>query len=148
MNILTIKEKKRITAMLQEEYGISSLPYTLIQFGKERLKIFSGDFDRDTLVKLDHTVRIEQAGLYVAREHDGGLRLTIDGVHFFHALIQKNVLEISVDQMKSWLSGENLDIPAEKGFVVLKHGDDFLGCGKSSGNVILNSIPKERRLRG
>lgn len=148
MNILTVKEKKRITEMLQDEYGISSLPYTLIQFGKERLKIFSGDFDRDTLIKLDHAVRIEQAGLYVAREHDGGLRLTIDGIHFFQTDIRKNILEISAEQMKRWLSGNNLDIPAEKGFVVLKHGDDFLGCGKSSGNVILNSIPKERRLRG
>ena len=85
--------------------------------------------------------------MYVAREHEGGIRLTIDGVHFFKDSIIKNIIELSEEHMKQWMSGENLEIAAGKGFAILKHGDDLLGCGKSSGSVILNSVPKERRVK-
>jgi len=35
----------------------------------------------------------------------------------------------------------------ENGYFLIKYNDDFLGCGKSTGNKILNYVPKARRVK-
>ena len=44
--------------------------------------------------------------------------------------------------------GQELNINSgKKGLLVMKHGEDFLGCGKASEEKIGNFIPKSRRLK-
>ena len=39
------------------------------------------------------------------------------------------------------------DGPNGKGYVIIRHEGDYLGCGKYVDGKILNHVPKERRLR-
>ena len=46
------------------------------------------------------------------------------------------------------MKGHELPIKTGKrGFLIMKHGEDFLGAGKASENKIGNFIPKNRRLK-
>ena len=46
------------------------------------------------------------------------------------------------------MQGEELNIQTGlRGIIVIKHKNNFLGCGKASENKIGNFIPKSRRLR-
>ena len=42
MKILKSLEKKGILNKLNEQYGISKIPYLILKFGKEKLRIYSG----------------------------------------------------------------------------------------------------------
>jgi len=44
------------------------------------------------------------------------------------------------------MKGEDLDINTDKRYAILKNNNDFLGCGKSTGEKIINTIPRERRV--
>ena len=147
MQVLTVSEKKKIVQQLKEQFDVQEIEEIMLQFGLERFRLFSGNLTRDQLLQLDKTVRIESAGLYLARQNEDGIRLTIDGAHFLKEKIKKNFFEISESNMEKWLRGEDLEIAAPRAFLILTHKDYILGCGKSSGKIILNSVPKERRVR-
>ena len=57
-------------------------------------------------------------------------------------------MEINDEQADQWLRGNDLDIKAESAFKILKNNNEFLGCGKSTGDRITNFVPKERRIKG
>jgi len=74
-----------------------------------------------------------------------GLRLSIDGSQLFKA--KKNILELDKKGFEKWMTGEELILEKENGYFLIKYNDDFLGCGKSTGNKILNYVPKARRVK-
>ncbi|MEK6872227.1 MAG: hypothetical protein AABX16_04960 [Nanoarchaeota archaeon] len=147
MQVLTVSEKKKVVAQLNNQFGVNEIQQMICKFGEERYRVFSGNLSREQLLELDKTVRIESTGLYFARQNGENIRLTIDGVHFLKEKIQKNFFEISRQDMEKWLRGEDLEIAAPRAFLILTHDNYSLGCGKSSGKIILNSVPKERRIK-
>jgi len=147
MKTLKSNEKKRIIIQLNEQFEISKLPYLLIKFGKEKLRLYSGSLSREELNVLDKNIRIENAGLYFAKEQKDGIRLTLDGTQILKEQINKNILEIDSKQAKEWLRGEDLLVEEGRKFVILKYDGEFIGCGKSTGDRIINFVPKERRVR-
>jgi NOL1/NOP2/fmu family ribosome biogenesis protein len=43
--------------------------------------------------------------------------------------------------------GQDIDVDGSyEGFVILKHGNDYVGSGKFKEGIILNFVPKARRL--
>ena len=147
MKPLTSTDKKRIIEQLNEQFGITDLPYLVIQFGKEKLRLYTGNLSKEELYYLDNEIRIENIGLYFAKYEDVGIRLTIDGVQLLKNQITKNILELDDTQANQWLKGNDLDINTERGWKILKHKNEFLGCGKSTGERITNFMPKERRIK-
>jgi len=147
MKIIFSSEKKQILKQLEEQFGISKIPYLLLRFGKEKIRAYSGNLSNEELKELDNALRIETAGLYIAKQQQDGIRLTIDGIQLFKNQITKNIIELNEKQKQEWLKGHDLDIKTNKGFKVLKNQDDFLGCGKSTGERITNFVPKERRIK-
>ena len=145
MKILSSSQKKKIINNLNEQYGITFLPYLLIKFGKEKIRLYSGNLSKNELINLDRNLRIENIGIYFAKEQPDGIRLTIDSVHLIN--INKNILEINNDESEKWFKGYDLDINTSKGFKILKNNNDFIGCGKSTGQKISNFVPKERRVK-
>ena len=145
MKILSSSQKKKIINNLNEQYGITFLPYLLIKFGKEKIRLYSGNLSKNELINLDRNLRIENIGIYFAKEQPDGIRLTIDSVNLIN--INKNILEINNDESEKWLKGYDLAINTSKGFKILKNNDDFIGCGKSTGQKISNFVPKERRVK-
>lgn len=147
MKIIFAGEKKKILSQLSEQYGISKLPYLIMQFGKEKLRMYSGNLSSTELNILDVNLRIETIGLYFAKQEDDGIRLTLDGIQILKDQITKNILELNNEQTEEWLRGNDLIIETERGYKILKNKDEFLGCGKSTGEKITNFVPKERRLK-
>jgi|TARA_Y100000310_G_scaffold111916_1_gene110325 NOL1/NOP2/fmu family ribosome biogenesis protein len=148
MKILKSTQKKKIINQLNEQYGISKLPYLLLQFGKDKIRLYSGNLSVEELNILDVNLRIENIGLYFAKQQVDGIRLTLDGVQLLKEQINKNILKINNKQASDWLKGNDLSIKSDSAFKILQHNNEFLGCGKSTGERITNSIPKERRIKG
>ena len=147
MKIKLSSKKKKILKQLNEQFGITSLPYLLLQFGKEKLRVYSGSFSIEEINQLENNLRIENMGLYFAKKQIDGIRLTLDGVQLLKNQITKNILELNDKQAEDWLRGQDLLIESDKAFKILKHNDEFIGCGKSTGERITNSISKERRIK-
>jgi NOL1/NOP2/fmu family ribosome biogenesis protein len=147
MKPLSSSQKKKIIQQLEDQFGINSLPYLFLQFGKDKIRIYSGNLSKENLNNLDKNTRIENMGLYFARIQTDGIRLTIDGIQLVKNQITKNIMEINDDQAEDWFKGNDLDIKAESAFKILKNNNEFIGCGKSTGDRITNFVPKERRIK-
>ena len=139
-------EKRRIIEQLKEQFGIEKIPYLFIESGKEKLRAFSGSLSKEEISDLSRTLNIEAMGMYFLRkEHD--MRLSFDAPHLIKEQITKNIVDINERELNSWLHGIDLRIPAPKGTVILRHKKDFVGSGKSTGEKIINHVPKEKRLK-
>jgi NOL1/NOP2/fmu family ribosome biogenesis protein len=150
MNIHFIKssEKRKITRLLSDQFGITSLPYLLIVSGKEKIRGFSGHLSKEEILQLTQLTNVEIIGLYMfKKEHENDIRLTIDATHLLKDQISKNILNINESQKEDWLRGKNLEISSIHGNVIIKHEADFIGTGKSNSQKIFNYIPKDRRLK-
>ena len=141
------KDKKHYFEKLNSQFGVEKLPWMLIETGKEKVRAFSGDMTREDVMKIAAVANIELIGMYLFKEELGGMRFGFDGAMMVSDKINKNVIEINDEQANDWLQGKNLGIKLEKGVYAVKHADDFLGCGMSDGQVLINFVPKERRMR-
>jgi NOL1/NOP2/fmu family ribosome biogenesis protein len=73
--------------------------------------------------------------------------LTFDALSIFKNQITKNIIEIDDKNAEEWLRGNDLQIKSDRGFKILKNNNEFIGCGKSTGEKITNFVPKERRIK-
>jgi len=101
---------------------------------------------KEEINELSTIANVEIIGLYLIKK-ERNLRLSLDATQIFQNQISKNIVEINDKQLEEWLRGNNIDIKKESGIYVVKHGDDFIGCGISDGKKIINHVPKERRIR-
>jgi len=150
MNIHFIKsnEKKELLNQLNNVFGISDLPYLLIESGKEKIRAFSGSLSKEEILELAKIAKIEVIGLYLIRqEREEDLRLSFDATHILKDQIKKRIVNLNEEQFNLWIRGNDLDMPTEKGPAIIKYDLDFLGCGKSNGLKIFNYVPKDRRLK-
>lgn len=155
MKILSSSGKKKILEKLEEQYGISSLPHLLIQFGREKVRAYSGSLSKEELNVLDKNLRVESCGLYLLHNYGDEIRLSLDGIHILKEQISKNIIELDNSQEELWFHGKDIELEKDKaketteGFKILKHKDDFIGCGKltSESKIIKNFMPKERRIK-
>lgn len=151
---LNSRERKRFHQQLQEQFGYSgTLEYEFfLNENKQKYFILSVDaaaFDTDGM-------RVETYGLYLARGMPDGLRLTIEGSQLIGPESTKGILELDDTQHDLWMRGNDLIVSDElEGWLLLKHNDDFVGCGKvvkkdigGKKEVTLhNYIPKARYVR-
>ena len=78
---------------------------------------------------------------------DNKIRLSIEGSQLIGPKAKKNIVELNDKEAKEWLKGIDLDKKTNNnGFVLIKHKNDFIGCGKQMKDKILNYVPKIRRL--
>lgn len=143
MNVLNTREVKRLHKQLEEQYGYGErlrLVF-LLQETKQKVYVFA-----DSLREIDLSdIRIDSMGLYFGAWYDGLLRLTIEGTQLIGPGCTKNVVDLTREEMQGWMLGNDLERTAEGGpFVIVRHGPDYLGCGKIAGGKILNYIPKTR----
>ncbi|MEM3091476.1 MAG: hypothetical protein QXX55_01110 [Candidatus Pacearchaeota archaeon] len=148
IKILSKSEKNKILKKLEEQFGIKEINGKVIMLGKERLFLFTGDLDEKQIKIFEDSAQIEKIGIYFAKIIKDEIKLSIEGTQIFASQINKNIIEVNEQQAKEWMSGADLYIKTEKlGFVIIKYGDDFLGCGRASENKIGNFVPKARRLK-
>lgn len=144
--ILNKKEIRNFTENLKKQFQIEDLNLSYIFLTNQEGKIYitSQEIAKIDLAKL----RINNIGLYFAKIEDDGIRLSIEGSQLIGKKVNKNTIELDIGESKLWFLGNDLDYNGnEKGYVILKHENDFLGCGKIKNNKILNYIDKGRRIK-
>ena len=148
IKILNLREKQEIERRLQEQFGIESVPGVIVQRGEERLFLFSGNFSKEEIEKLEKCTFIERMGVYFAKIIGKDIRLSIEGSQILKDKITKNIFDLNPSQSEEWMMGRELPIKTGKhGFLIMKRDSDFLGSGKASEEKIGNFIPKNRRLK-
>ncbi len=146
LHFLSSSQKKKLLSELKEQFGINSLPYLLIESGKEKLRGFSGHLSKEELSNLNRIINIELIGLYLIKK-ETPIRLSFDAPHLLKSQISSNILKINKEETQAWLKGANLEIKLPRGTYIIEHENNFIGCGKSNSSVLLNHVPKDRRLR-
>ena len=144
LRALSAKKLKPVTELIKSTWGAEiKFPWAWYQSTKDDLFIISKD-----ITKIDaKKVRINSVGLYFGELKNGELRLSIEGSQLIGPHATKNVVELNKEELRLWLRGEDLNKPVEeKGFVIIKSGNDFVGTGKPKEGRILNFVPKARRL--
>lgn len=133
------KEVKRILKQLEKQFGFSDLDYIFVRSDKGKIFIVNKEFSK---VDVDN---INTIGLYVMKEENDGIRLSIEGSQVIGPNAKKSVLVL--DDNSDWLMGKNVSVKTEmKGYAIVKCCDDFLGCGKIVSNKLINYVPKSRRI--
>jgi len=148
INIEFIKtpEKRRIIKDLDTQYGISELPYLLMRAGKDKIRGFSGHLSKDEIFSLAKLANIELIGLYVLKKEQDW-RINFDALPLIKEQINKNIFSIDEQQFQKWIRGHDIEAKAPTGTLIIQYNKDFVGSGKSNGQVIFNYVPKERRIR-
>ncbi|PIN78194.1 hypothetical protein COV15_00105 [Candidatus Woesearchaeota archaeon CG10_big_fil_rev_8_21_14_0_10_34_12] len=148
LNFLSRQEKKKFIEQLNEQFGITDLPFLLVHSGKEKIRAISCSLSTDELRELSRNVNIDAVGIYLLKIEPDGLRLSIEATHMLKEQIKKNILELNKSQVQEWLRGNDVEVEDEQtGYVVIKHKEDFYGCGKLSNKILRNFVPKERRIK-
>ena len=144
LKILNSKEVKEIYRLIEKQWGAElKLDYAFLKNSKNRVFIVNKDISKIDFSKL----RINSAGMYFCEIDDRGIRLSIEGSQIVGPKAAKNIVEITEEQAKRWLMGEDLEIKGDySGFVILKSNNDFLGTGKYRDGKILNYVNKGRRV--
>src|SRR3989338_6023684 len=132
MKLIKRKERKEIMKKLDEQFGIKSLPGILLRFGKEKMRLYTGNLNADQVKELDRNFNLETTGIYFLKEEKGELRISFDSLYLFKDEITKNIGEDKDKEAVMWLKGNDLDIKTTKGMKVIKQEGKLLGCGKST----------------
>lgn len=151
VEILDNPKKKKIISKLNNDYGISKLPYLFIKTGKDKYRIYSGGFSREELNWIAKNIHIELVGLKFCTMDNEDIRINFDVANIpeIKNEINKNILEINQEIFDSWVKGE--DILTEEEFsskyVFIKHEKDIYGSGRTSNEKLKNFVPKDKRVR-
>ena len=148
MPFLNKKQVKVILEYLKEQYGFSEeLNYQFLLSNKDNLYAINKDIEK---IDLNDT-RVNSLGLYMGEMKQDVLRLSMEGAQLVGPHANKSILDIGRDQLRSWMKGEDLvmkqtEVNDMRDFVLLRHDDDIVGCGKMKEGKVLNFVPKTRRV--
>lgn len=130
-----VDKELEVNELLEEQFG-TQIDLEFKEMGKRRVYAFK---------KCRLNIKTYHYGLYFGKLDKDGIRLTIEGSYLIGPSAKKGVFEVEGDKAIKWMSGE--DIKGEsRGYVIIKWGNYFLGCGKGNGREIRNFIPKRRRI--
>ncbi|MFA6022848.1 MAG: hypothetical protein WC781_02050 [Candidatus Pacearchaeota archaeon] len=143
-------KKQKIIDLLDENYGITKLPYLLIKTGKEKIRCFSGNLSWDELNNFGKIVHVELIGIRLCSVIDESIRINFDveNLPIIKEQMTKNIVEIDDEQIVEWLNGKSLEISSDlkAQFVLIRNKEDFFGVASNRKTFLQNYVPKERRI--
>jgi len=144
LKILNTKEVKELQKILDSQFGTALAgDYAFLMNRNNRIFIINKEVSQIDMEKL----RINSMGLYIGEKMIDGMRLSIEGSQLIGPKAKENIVELNQKETLEWLKGNDIEKQTdENGFIILKHNNDFIGCGKTKENKILNFVPKTRRL--
>lgn len=144
LKILNSREIKEIYRLIEKQWGVKlKLEYAFLKNSKSRIFIVNKDISKIDFSKL----RINSVGMYFCENDEIGIRLSIEGSQIVGPKAEKNIAEITEEQARQWLRGEDLEIKGDySGFIILKCNNDFLGAGRFRNGKISNYVNKGRRV--
>jgi NOL1/NOP2/fmu family ribosome biogenesis protein len=176
LHVLNSREVKPIKKVIIEQWGIAkntldkALDYVFFMNQRNKIFIVTREVERLKEKKL----AVTNLGSYFGElMHNGEVRLSIEGSQILGKLAKQNVLELNKDQARLWMKGQPLqltlqsqDLPTPdhtlnrpsqttqsknrydqvSGFQIIKYGKDYMCCGKVKEGILLNFMPKNRRI--
>ena len=144
IRFLKSKEIKQILGLLKEQWGYEKkLDYNFLIDTEGDIFLINKDVEKIRFEDL----RINSLGVYFAEYRNDELRLSIEGSNIIGKDAQKNIINISDDEIKYYVKGEDLPSEADyKGFILLRNNGDFFGCSRIKNGRLLNFYPKSRRI--
>jgi NOL1/NOP2/fmu family ribosome biogenesis protein len=153
------KEVKEFVKVLVEQFGINleirdavdRLNYYFFKNKKDKMYLINKEYGT---INYD-IMHITHIGLYFCESNDNSVRLSIDGAQLFYAkfkdVITKNIFELRDDDVNPWIQGKDIDVTSYSldgysSYVLIIHGEDILGSGVIKSKILLNFVPKARRL--
>ncbi|MFQ5621363.1 MAG: hypothetical protein ACE5FT_05980 [Candidatus Nanoarchaeia archaeon] len=91
-------------------------------------------------------LNINSIGFYMFEWKGNQVRPSIEGSQIIGPKATKNVIELNKGLFTLWMAGHDLEYEHEPSYVIIKHNNDFIGCGRAMGKKIINFVPKARRL--
>ncbi|UCD20582.1 MAG: hypothetical protein JSW08_02275 [archaeon] len=147
IKIVSKKQRRDIENLLKENFDLKlEFSHAFVRFGKDKIRLFTGDISEQDINTLHSLVRIDNIGSYFAFFKDNELRINFDVLNLFRKKVNKNILELNKEQAEQWMLGKNLEISQKfsSKIILIKYKDDLLGSGKIS-ERLWNFVPKERR---
>jgi NOL1/NOP2/fmu family ribosome biogenesis protein len=158
LDIWTSKKVRDFLGRVKEQWGADWKPEEAF-VASPKGKIF---LVTRQLGALDwQRLRISSVGCYIAELRDerdaggnlvkGRIRLSIEGSQRIGPLATKNVVDLEGDEAMLWLKGDDMELGARAqaltgGFAIVRCGKDFIGSGPLKETLLLNHVPKARRL--
>jgi len=142
---LNKKEIKPILHQLEKQFGFTEeLPYVFFKNNKHKVLIINKELSQIDMIKL----RINSLGLYFGEIMDSReIRLSIEGSQIVGQTATKNVVAVDENTAKQWMYGQDIEGQYDAtGFVILKYGNYYIGCGRCKDGKISNHVPKNRRI--
>ena len=146
LDILNKKKIKEILNLIKKQFDadINLDEFAFLKSEKDKIYLVNRDIDQIDFKKL----RIDILGMYFAHIKKDKIRLTIEGSELVGPKAKKNVYNLTNEEVKQWIMGEDITTDSDsEEFVLIKNNKDFLGTGKIKQGKILNFIPKGRRLK-
>lgn len=147
LKFLNTKEAKQVLDIVKAQWDADVYfllqDYLFLFSSKEKIYIIARDIAQISLESL----RLNSVGLYFGELKKGRLRLSIEGSQLVGPHAKKNVVEIYDDELQKWIRGKDLFFEGDwQGYVIIRHKTDFLGTGRYDNGVIVNFVPKARRI--
>jgi len=146
---LNRRDASKILEQIGSEYGCDAKKlliddYTFFISDKDKIYIINNNIKEVDLEKI----RVNSFGLYFCELNRGNVRLSMEGSMIIGKHATKNLLEVNDSTSRDWLKGVDIESNQEfDGFVIVKHNNDYIGCGKYKENKILNYVTKARRVK-
>ena len=143
---LNSKEIKRLKQIVSDNFNaeLDFRNYALCINQKNKIFLINRDIGEVDL----ELFRINTIGLYFGEMKDKEIRLSLEGAEIVAKTAKKNIIEFDDVKAAKWLRGQDLEMEgSHKGFVILKRGNNILGCSKHKNNTLMNFTPKERRIK-
>jgi len=144
LEIQNTRKIKEIHKLLEKQFGFDSkLDYVFLKNEKGKVFIVSkavGEIDYSKL-------RINTMGFYLGELKGGEFRLSFEGCSLIGPGCSENIIFLEEQELKWYFEGLDLemDLGGEARFVLLKFGEDFVGCAKYKDGKVFNFMPKEHR---
>ncbi|MEA3379199.1 MAG: hypothetical protein U9Q69_06235 [Nanoarchaeota archaeon] len=143
LKILNNKEVKKIKKELKKNYGSEEdLDFVFFKSSKDKIYLLGKKFAELN----DKGLRINNLGLYFGKFEKDGIRLSIEGAQMIKP--KKNIIDLDKNEIKEWMNGKDIKCDKEiKGYAIIKYNQDAYGVGKIKDGMILNFVPKFRRIK-
>ena len=140
LKILNSKEIKSLLAQIEEQFEAKLDKNYVFLNNNDRIYIVTKKISKIDFSKL----RMNSLGMYIGTIEKDGFRPSIEGSQLIGKTAKKNIVKVNPI---NWLQGKQIDIEHANSYVLIKYENDFLGSGKIKNNILLNYVPKERRLK-
>jgi NOL1/NOP2/fmu family ribosome biogenesis protein len=143
IHFLNAKEKKKILELLEVQFGITKFSDFHIIQDIEQLYVFTGEIAGINLENL----RLSQIGMCIGKiTKENRIIFTIQGAQFFGPHANKNIIELSKEDARNYLKGEDIKKDLQDKIYLIKFDREYIGCSKVRNGIIRNNVEQARQI--